>query len=105
MIDPDGLAREFEATVGRSPRLYRAPGRVNLIGEHTDYNDGFVMPIALDRDTWVAASPRTDRLLVARSYEYRETVTIDLDDEGSDGAPPGWKAWRTTAPVRGPSRR
>ena len=58
MIDPEALAREFEAAVGRSPRLYRAPGRVNLIGEHTDYNDGFVMPIALDRDTWVAAAPR-----------------------------------------------
>ena len=42
VIDPEALAREFEAAVGRSPRLYRAPGRVNLIGEHTDYNDGFV---------------------------------------------------------------
>ena len=81
MIDPEALAREFEAAVGRSPRLYRAPGRVNLIGEHTDYNDGFVMPIALDRDTWVAAAPRADRRLVVRSREYGETVTIDLDTE------------------------
>jgi len=79
VIDPDGLAREFDATVGRSPHVYRAPGRVNLIGEHTDYNDGFVMPIALDRNTWVAAAPRVDRLLVVRSREYRETVTIALE--------------------------
>jgi galactokinase len=93
MIDPDALAREFEATVGQWPRLYRAPGRVNLIGEHTDYNDGFVMPIALDRDTWVAAAPRTDRRLVVRSREFGETATIDLDDEGSDDAPLGWSRY------------
>ena len=80
MIDPEALAREFEAAVGRSPRLYRAPGRVNLIGEHTDYNDGFVMPIALDRDTWVAAAPRADRQLVVRSREYGGTAIIDLED-------------------------
>jgi galactokinase len=91
VIDPEALAREFAAAFGRSPRLYRAPGRVNLIGEHTDYNDGFVMPIALDRDTWVAAAPRADRRLVVRSREYGETVTIDLDaEDGSDGQHRGW---------------
>ena len=100
MIDPEVLAREFEAAVGRSPRLYRAPGRVNLIGEHTDYNDGFVMPIALDRDTWVAAAPRADRRLVVRSREYRETVTIDLDTEdGSDGWQNHWSCY-----IRGVAR-
>jgi galactokinase len=52
---------------------------VNLIGEPTDYNDGFVMPIALDRHTWVAGAPRTDRLIVAHSREYGATATIDLD--------------------------
>src|SRR3989442_568301 len=77
MVDPEDLAREFERAFGRSPRLYRAPGRVNLIGEHTDYNDGFVMPMALDRSTWVAAAPRDDRTIVARSREYGETMTID----------------------------
>ncbi len=100
MIDPEALAREFEAVVGRSPRLYRAPGRVNLIGEHTDYNDGFVMPIALDRDTWVAAAPRADRRLVVRSREYGETVTIDLDTEdGSDGWQNHWSCY-----IRGVAR-
>jgi len=94
VIDPEALAREFEAVVGRSPRLYRAPGRVNLIGEHTDYNDGFVMPIALDRDTWVAAAPRADRRLVVRSREYGETVTIDLDAEGGrDGLRNHWSCY------------
>ena len=65
--------------ISERTRHYRAPGRVNLIGEHTDYNDGFVMPIALDRSTWVAATPRADRLIVARSESYPDVVTIDLD--------------------------
>jgi galactokinase len=78
VVDPAGLGRAFEAAFGRAPRLYRAPGRVNLIGEHTDYNDGFVMPMALDRSTWVAAAPRNDRRLVVRSREYNETITMDL---------------------------
>ncbi len=51
----------FEATYGCVPEvLVRAPGRVNLIGEHTDYNDGFVLPLALPHATWIAAKPRTD---------------------------------------------
>ena len=79
MIDPGELAAAFRARFACEPHLYRAPGRVNLIGEHTDYNDGFVMPIALDRDTWVAGALRSDRLVVAHSREYGETATIDLD--------------------------
>jgi galactokinase len=79
VIEPDDLGRAFESAFGRPPRVYRAPGRVNLIGEHTDYNDGFVMPMALDRSTWVAAAPRSDRRLVVRSQEYQETASIDLD--------------------------
>lgn len=79
MIEPNDLARAFESAFGRPPRIYRAPGRVNLIGEHTDYNDGFVMPMALDRSTCVAAAPRSDRHIVVRSQEYNETATIDLD--------------------------
>ena len=87
MVDPAGLARAFEAAFGRAPRVYRAPGRVNLIGEHTDYNDGFVMPMALDRSTWVAAAPRDDRRLVVRSQEYSETVTLDLGTQSSQSSP------------------
>jgi galactokinase len=52
---------------------------VNLIGEHTDYNDGLVMPMALDQSTWIAAAPRKDRKIVVRSEAYNETCTIDLD--------------------------
>jgi galactokinase len=79
VIDPEDLARTFAARFGRQPRIARAPGRVNLIGEHTDYNDGFVMPMALDRATWVAAAPRDDRTIVVRSQDLNEEATFDLE--------------------------
>jgi galactokinase len=90
VVDPDGLARAFEARFARTPRIFRAPGRVNLIGEHTDYNDGFVMPMALDRSTWVAAAPRTDRGIVVRSEVYDETITIDLGTQSSQRRAVHW---------------
>jgi galactokinase len=53
------IATEFRARLGSSPRhIVRAPGRVNLIGEHTDYDDDFVMPMAIDRAMWIALRPR-----------------------------------------------
>ena len=68
---------------------YRAPGRVNLIGEHTDYNDGFVMPVAIDRYTIVVASPRGDRIVHAESSSFGAAVNIDLDEPG-DGPTGTW---------------
>jgi len=73
------LARHFEDLFGVPPKIFSAPGRVNLIGEHTDYNDGFVMPCAIGLSTRVAISPRQDRKLVVRSDEFPEQFEFDLD--------------------------
>jgi len=78
---PRHLGRVFTARFGSSPRVFRAPGRVNLIGEHTDYNDGFVLPAAIDLYTWTAAAPRADRKLVVYSENVDETAEIDLADQ------------------------
>lgn len=79
------LSDEFQRSYRTRPAIFRAPGRVNLIGEHTDYNDGFVMPAAIGFYTWIAASPRADRTLHVRSGEFHETIDLSLD---SLGGPP-----------------
>ncbi len=81
----------FVARYGHEPALVaRAPGRVNLIGEHTDYNDGFVLPMALPHATWIAASPNGDPRvrLVSDGYEPAE-----FDLPVTDRSPEGWSAY------------
>lgn len=85
MTTSEQLAVAFEKLYGEKPGIYRAPGRVNLIGEHTDYNDGFVMPAAIDFSTYVAIAPRDDRCVVIRSSQFSETVELDLDNSPSQG--------------------
>src|SRR4030095_8933311 len=60
--------------------VFRAPGRVNLIGDHTDYNDGFVMPAAIGFSTWVSSTPRDDRTVSAFSENFTEGIDFELDD-------------------------
>jgi galactokinase len=79
-VDAAALHLEFRERHGREPRLFQAPGRVNLIGEHTDYHDGFVLPMAMDRGTLVAAAARDDRRLRIRSVDAGEEREFDLDD-------------------------
>ena len=74
------LTRLFENSFQASPGIFRAPGRVNLLGEHTDYNDGFVMPCAIGFSTRVAVAARADRKLVIRSLEFAEQVEFDMDN-------------------------
>jgi len=73
-------ARVFHARFGSEPAVFRAPGRVNLIGEHTDYNDGFVMPMALGFVTHVAVGARDDRDLHIYSTDFDELCVHSLDD-------------------------
>src|SRR5437773_12002967 len=75
-----GLKLQFNSIFEAAPTLYRAPGRVNLIGEHTDYNDGFVMPAAIDFYVWIAIAPRNDRKLLLHSTNFSQTVEIDLQN-------------------------
>ena len=71
------LRQEFRRRFGGEPRLVRAPGRVNLIGEHTDYNEGFVMPAAIEFATLAAVSPRDDGRVVAESLQYQERLEAE----------------------------
>ena len=83
MIDAGTVREAFrELFGGGEPRLFRAPGRVNLIGEHTDYNGGFVLPMAIERGTTVAAAPREDRRVRAHSVNLGSTAEFDLDRPG-----------------------
>jgi galactokinase len=75
----------FRARFKGDPTVFRAPGRVNLIGEFTDYNDGFVMPAALDFATYAAVGPREDRELHVYSVDFAEMRVFPLDSPG--GAP------------------
>lgn len=76
---PDTFVDTFAKRYGVQPDVVvRSPGRVNLIGEHTDYNEGFVMPVATEQGFWVAAGRRADGLLSARSEDLGEEGTWDL---------------------------
>ena len=78
----DALKKNFRSHFGALPqRIFQAPGRVNLIGEHTDYNDGFVLPCAIDYQTLVAVSPRQDSMVnvVAADYDNQQDQ-FDLQD-------------------------
>jgi galactokinase len=77
----DELAGRFLAAFGRvATVLARAPGRVNLIGEHTDYNDGFVMPAAIEQETRIAAAPREDRQVHLLALDLERETQFELDD-------------------------
>jgi galactokinase len=72
------LADKFQKMFGGTSVVYRAPGRVNLIGEHTDYNEGFVLPACIEFSCCVAIGPRDDNKLVIHSENFNETIEARL---------------------------
>jgi galactokinase len=83
------LAAAFEQRFGSRPTLWtRAPGRVDLMGSHTDYNMGHVMTMSIDRDTWIAGSPRDDGQVAIFSLNAEGGATFDLTDIQHDEEAP-----------------
>jgi galactokinase len=80
-----GFAKTFGAT--QPTVLVRSPGRVNLIGEHTDYNDGYVLPIAMTQAIHLAGAARSDRQIRVHTTAYGQTVQFDLNAIGGPGEP------------------
>jgi galactokinase len=83
------IAERFRDRFGGTPRVYRAPGRVNLIGEHTDYNDGFAMPAAIEFYCWVAVRCREDQKLSI----YSEEFSAESEADWSSAAIAPTKSW------------
>lgn len=81
-MERQGTIKErFTEIFGQEPAtVVRAPGRVNLIGEHTDYNDGYVLPVAIDRSIWMAAAPRPDRQVVLHALDFNQWTEFSLDN-------------------------
>ena len=78
MTRVSNIEERYRARFSGVPRIYRAPGRVNLIGEHTDYNDGFAMPAAIEFYCWVAIGERADRKLAVYSEEFSDVAEVDF---------------------------
>src|ERR1041385_6305936 len=80
MVDLNRLIAGVSERYGSNPRLFSAPGRVNIIGEHTDYNEGFVLPMAIDRRTFVAAAPREDGVVRVTAVVVNDAIEFRIDE-------------------------
>jgi galactokinase len=85
---PDRLENIFRQRFGEAPTHFRSPGRINLIGEHTDYNDGFVMPAAIDKCVYLAMSARSDDRIELYSADFEEAFSGRLENIRRTGT--GW---------------
>lgn len=86
MLDVSGIRRTHQEKFGQEPEVFMAPGRVNLIGEHTDYADGFVMPAAIEFATLAAVSPRNDGKITIFSKNFNEIVERAIAEVGARGS-------------------
>lgn len=88
MILLDQIEAKFKEMFGEQPLLLRSPGRVNLIGEHTDYNDGFVLPGAIDKAIYFAITPRSDRCCRVYAIDLKDEHQFEVDTVHP--SPKGW---------------
>ncbi len=73
-------AQKFQELFGEKPTVVRSPGRINIIGEHTDYNEGFVLPAAIDKAAYIGMSLRDDDEIHLMAMDLNETFSISIDD-------------------------
>src|SRR5208282_5036974 len=92
MARSEEVRSKFREIYGDEAAVYRAPGRVNLIGEHTDYNEGFVFPAAIDLFAWIAIAPRSDRRIHLQSQNLGQEAEFDLD-AGPRAASREWSSY------------
>jgi galactokinase len=86
------VIQKFQEEYNNDPHwITRSPGRVNIIGEHTDYNDGFVLPMAINYAAWVALRPRSDNQIRIRALDMNEELVFNLDNFTKDT--PGWQEY------------
>lgn len=72
--------KNFKEFFGGEPMIVRSPGRINIIGEHTDYNEGFVLPAAIDKSAWLAIALRDDDEIHMAAADLNETFSISIKD-------------------------
>ena len=72
------IITKFKELYGQEPLLFRSPGRVNLIGEHTDYNEGFVLPAAINKEIFFAITPNNTDTIKLYSFDLEEQATYSL---------------------------
>ena len=80
MTDPEIIRKKFKELYKEEPQLFRSPGRVNLIGEHTDYNEGFVLPASIDKDILFGITPRNDNKVSIFSIDFDQEVKLEIDN-------------------------
>ncbi len=74
------ITKCFFNKYAEQPQVFRSPGRVNILGEHTDYNEGFVLPAAIDKNIYIAINKRTDNTINLYAVDFDESFTIDIKD-------------------------
>jgi galactokinase len=82
---PKSIQNKFKELFGQNPLIVRSPGRINLIGEHLDYNMGFVLPAAINKAIWLGIQKREDHTICMHSLDYNEDYSCEIDHLARSG--------------------